>query len=512
MPSQDNMSNPLTVVWFKRDLRLHDHAPLIEAAHTGRVLPLYVVEPDYWRLPDTSYRQWAFLRGALEAFQAEIEANGGTLYLYSGAVTQALDIIVKKYGKFRLVAHMETGNSWTFERDKAVHKWCRSKAIPFTEFQQHGIWRGANLNRNAWSRRWDTMMAQPIQDIPASIQWAKAPRRNLPDAAELGLAPDGIEHLQTPGRTAAKSTLYSFLNERGAPYQRAMSSPVSGETACSRLSAHITLGSLSMREVYQATLNRQTEVAALPRAERSTWPSAYKSFIGRLHWHCHFMQKLEAEPEIEHKPMARIYEGLRPNPGDPSLLNAFENGQTGFPFVDASMRFLRAKGWINFRMRAMLMSFASYNLWLPWQQSGQVLARLFTDYEPGIHWPQCQMQAGETGINAVRIYSPIKQGFDQDPTGAFTREWVPELACLDYADLQEPWTSVTPPKDYPVPIVDYRETTKRAKERIYALRKTDEARCEAAKVFVKHGSRKPRRKRKPRAKAPSAQLSLFEIE
>ena len=213
-----------------------------------------------------------------------------------------------------------------------------------------------------------------------------------------------------------------------------------------------------MREIFQATLDRLATIAALPAAQRGRWPAALKSFIGRLHWHCHFMQKLETEPGIEFSPMARVYAGLRPAPADGERLAAFESGLTGYPFVDACMRYLRATGWITFRMRAMLMSFASYHLWLPWQQSGQVLARLFTDYEPGIHWPQCQMQSGETGINTVRIYSPVKQGHDQDPTGFFTRRWVPELAHLDGHALQEPWTLDQPPASYPPPVVDYRQT------------------------------------------------------
>ena len=85
------------------------------------------------------------------------------------------------------------------------------------------------------------------------------------------------------------------------------------------------------------------------------------------------------------------------------------------------MRFLTATGWLNFRIWAILVSFASYQLWLDWRVSGQHLAQLFTDYEPAIHWPQVQMQSGTSGINKIRIYNPVKQGLDQDPDGVFTR-------------------------------------------------------------------------------------------
>ncbi|WP_430449640.1 deoxyribodipyrimidine photo-lyase/cryptochrome family protein [Rhodophyticola sp.] len=490
----------LTVVWYKKDLRLEDHEALCVASAAGRVLPLYVVEPDYWALPDTSYRQWGLLRGAVESLRDQIADHGGRLTIHIGAVVDALKEIRSDHGPFRLVAHMETGNAWTFARDKQVHCWCRDHDIAFDEFQQYGIWRGPALDRNKWAKRWDAMMSESIRPVPEKIDWVSFGDEKLLEAKDLGLKHDGIQDLQPPGRAAALKTLESFLYDRGEPYQKAMSSPVTGETACSRLSPHLVAGSLSMREIYQATLKRQAEIAELPKSERGLWPGALKSFIGRLHWHCHFMQKLEAEPEIEWLPMARIYEGLRPPPNDDARLTAFATGHTGYPFVDACMRYLKATGWINFRMRAMLMSFASYNLWLPWQQSGEVLARLFTDYEPGIHWPQTQMQSGETGINAVRIYSPVKQGYDQDPTGDFTRAWVPELAALDGSELQEPWTLDNPPSNYPAPIVDYRETTRDAKQRIYALRRTSEAKSEAAEVFEKHGSRKPRELRERRSR------------
>ena len=132
---------------------------------------------------------------------------------------------------------------------------------------------------------------------------------------------------------------------------------------------------------------------------------------------------------------------------DITLLNAWENGETGFPFVDACMRYLRKTGWINFRMRAMLMSFASYHLWLDWRKSGKILANFFTDYDPGIHWPQVQMQSGTTGINAIRIYNPIKQGIDQDPQGFLSENGFQSfvtLQMLNYIKLElanqiEPW-------------------------------------------------------------------------
>ena len=217
------------------------------------------------------------------------------------------------------------------------------------------------------------------------------------------------------------------------------------------------------------------------------------------------MQKLKDEPAIEWRNLARTVDGLRPGDGvhggpvDAERLQAWCEGRTGFPMVDACMRQLRATGWLNFRMRAMLVSFAAYHLWLHWREPGMFLARQFLDFEPGIHWSQLQMQSGTTGINTLRIYSPTKQARDHDPEGVFIRRWLPELARVPLPYLAEPWTMDSAVQrlaaciigvDYPHPIVDAHLAMRAAKDRMYGLRKTDGARAEAGHVQARHGSRK----------------------
>jgi deoxyribodipyrimidine photo-lyase len=302
--------------------------------------------------------------------------------------------------------------------------------------------------------------------------------------------------------------LGGFLTERGVNYRADMSSPVAGSTGCSRLSAHIAYGTISLREVYRQMRARDVEVrAALEAGEPidRRWAGSLSSFGGRLHWHCHFMQKLEDQPSLEFVNQARSYDGLRENDFDEARFAAWCAGRTGYPMVDACMRALHRSGWVNFRMRAMLMSFASYHLWLHWRPTAIYLARQFLDFEAGIHYPQSQMQSGVTGINAIRIYSPAKQARDNDPTGAYIRRYVPELSAVPDAYLAEP--HLMPPLlaeslgfrigvDYPLPIVDHLEAVAKAKARLYEIRRRTSSRSEAASVYRKHGSRKPTPKRR----------------
>jgi deoxyribodipyrimidine photo-lyase len=163
------------------------------------------------------------------------------------------------------------------------------------------------------------------------------------------------------------------------------------------------------------------------------------------------------------------------------------------------MRALIAGGWVNFRMRAMLISFASYHLWQHWREPAAHLARLFLDFEPGIHFPQVQMQSGTTGINAVRIYSPVKQVLDQDPQGIFIRRYCPELARIpeEYLSRPESMPMTVQQKagciigrHYPRPIVDNGKAYMNARRRMQGLRATSASRQESQKIFRRHGSRR----------------------
>lgn len=179
------------------------------------------------------------------------------------------------------------------------------------------------------------------------------------------------------------------------------------------------------------------------------------------------------------------------------------------------MRSLRATGWINFRMRAMLVSFAAYDLFLDWRTFSHFLANQFLDYEPGIHYPQIQMQSGTTGINALRMYDPVKQGYDHDSRGDFIRTWVPELAKIQGQAIHEPWrlsplelreAGIDFGREYPERIVNHQEAVRAARARIAQARGNPETKAATKSTLAKHGSRKRRARPK---ELRESQLSLF---
>jgi deoxyribodipyrimidine photo-lyase len=543
-----------SLVWFKKDLRLSDHAPMVWAAaharqHAGGVLALWVYEPAMWQQPDASARHLGFANECLAELQMQmVQSNtqavapasqvvhpgqpDSPLLRCHGDMLAVLAKVKEALGHFTLISHEETGNGWSYARDKAVARWCHANGIAWRQFPSNAVVRALHTlggGRDRWSAHWAARMKDAPLAAP-DVPWLLGPHEPYPapcappsppasvatptnasmaqklqamhcgelSAQQLGITDADAPQRQKGGHSQAHSDLFSFLGHRGQNYRVDMSSPLTGADSCSRISAHLAWGTLSIKEVVHATWARRSQLMAIPPAERPIgFLASLKSFESRLHWHCHFVQKLESESAIEFRNVHRGFDNLRNegalHPEEETKLIAWAEGKTGYPFVDACMRSLLATGWINFRMRAMLVSFASYHLWLHWRATGCHLARLFTDYEPGIHWSQFQMQSGVTGINTVRVYNPVKQSYDQDPDGIFIRTWVPELASLATEFVHEPWKAPNPPAGYPAPIVDLQSAARAAKERIYGKKAEPAVKAQAQAVYQKHGSRSPTR-------------------
>lgn len=494
------MSN-VQVVWLKRDIRIRDHAPLWTAAQNGPVIVMYVVEPSIWTFGDLSKRHLQFVIESLTELDEELRLRGARLYTAVAEIDEVLDGLYATYGAFELLAHEENGMAHTFARDRRVHRWMKERGLSWTEFQLHGVKRRLQ-DRNHFQTYWEAHMNQPCYEIPQRLAApsVQPPSLLVPSVDPLRrVMPSVPGSLMRPGfgqrggERKAQTTFNDFLERRYVNYSYHLSKPHEAERSCSRISAYLAWGNLSMREAVQRSH------AATERVPERTRRQLY-NYISRLHWHCHFIQRIEDDVSIASETMNPVYEGVRQE--NEHEFAMWWMGRTGYPLVDASMRALHETGWLHFRGRAMVTSFICNTLLHDWRRVAQGLAQLFLDYEPGIHYSQIQMQAGTTGFNTIRIYNPVKMSKEHDPQGVFIRTFIPELRNAPPEKLHEPWLEP--------PLVPLEQANRHAREVLWGLRNSTEAREHASQLLRKHGSRL-RQKSRSRLRATSS-IEQLELE
>ena len=511
------MKSEIAIVWFKRDLRTTDHIPLVEGGKNQRLLCLYIKETNLRYYPTN---QSLFIDEALKDLSVDLASLGQKLNILHGDILEILGQINQQYSISKILSHEETGDLQTFKRDKLVRKWCVHNGVDWKEYPSNGVVRGLK-DRNAWSRVWRERMRVPIIDPPS---FDGVTPINLDLKTNFGVKSGMSKNIalstlrQKGGLKNGIESYDLFLKGKCLNYRKGMSSPIIAPEVCSRLSPYLAVGIMSTKEVYRRVCDQITELKHNKYCTDSKkMIEGLVTFKSRLHWRCHFIQKLEMEPSIEKKAIHPSFDGVYELKSNASHLDAWKNGNTGYPFIDACMRFLKSNGWINFRMRAMLTSFSSYDLHNHWTYTAEWLRLLFTDFEPGIHYPQIQMQSGLTGINTLRVYNPIKQGMDFDKDGSFTKKWVPELRNIDNDYIHQPWLlsnarcakiNFKLDRDYPRPIVDHETSSKKMAGLIYSIKKKQRTKELSKTVYLKHGSRKTLRSSRRKSVPKSVQKTL----
>lgn len=506
---------PVQLVWFKRDLRVHDHRPLWEAAQRGPVLPLYIVEPDRLFAADFDPAHWTFIQTSLLELRDNLARLGQPLVVRVGEAVSVLDSLHQQHPIAQLWAHEETGNGLARRRDQAVRAWSGDHNLPFTEIPPDGVVRGL-ATRPGWANEWERRMRAPLTLPPDALPPVGIAPGRIPDLVQLRLPKDRRLLAQPGGESAGEALLASFLAERSARYPLGLRDPASAAADCSRLSPHLSYGTLSLRRVVQATRQRRRAVSR--QGDNPHWVAALKAFESRLAWRCHCMQQLEDEPAAEFHNFVPALDGLREGAFDRAAFDAWRQAETGFPLIDAAMRCLTATGWLDARLRQLVAEFAVYDLWLHWREPALHLARLFLDYEPGIHYPHMQRVAGTAGLIPLRLDDPTQQARQRDPQGAFIRRWLPELAGVPTPFVHAPGLmplSVQTSagciigRNYPAPIVDHAAAAQTALDRLTTAWRQPEARQQAQAALEKHGGSRPP---VPRRSRPDTQRDSIQLE
>ena len=442
-----------TVVWFRRDLRVYDHEPLYRAARRGLVIPVFVFDRALLHHPETGVARVEFMVDCLRHLDSDLRRLGGRLILLSGDPVDVLPHLVEQTQADGIYAHTDCERIYGRVRDARLNQALADRRMKIRWFEPPASC-GELMAYPRYRQWWYQEMALPVVPVPARVDVSPEPiGEPLPTLSKLGHVADGKPR-PVGSTTAARQLLQQFLLDKADRYYWQLSYPSAEIT--SGLSPHIKFGVISVRECVQTI--RHADDRGDRRVQRS-----YHQLISRLRWGNGFTQRFRYLPQLELRSLYSIFD----EDGwifDENLYQAWQQGQTGFPIVDAAARCLQATGGylsLNFRSRAIYASFLSNLLGMDWRYGALHFMRHLIDGDCPIDHYQWAMQSGVTHCvdkTWTRIYNPQQVAVDRcDPEGLFIKRWVPELAHLPPEQLGAP----PPTKGYPMPILDYREMRSR---------------------------------------------------
>jgi deoxyribodipyrimidine photo-lyase len=451
------------LVWFRKDLRLDDHTALAEAVGTAgrRVVPFYTGEPSLLARPDMAPVRVRFVLESLAALDTGLRAIGSHLALVHGEAVDTVVAAARAAGVDAVYWNdgYEPSQRW---RDDAVERALRDAGLTVRRFHDRLLVPpGAVATQSGGPYTVYSPYRRACEALPIAAPWP-APTRlapnPLPSRRPATLAALGFE---TPaaapwpgGEPAARARLASFLAPAAARLARyATHRDFPAVPAHSRLSADLCFGTLGIRRV-----------VAEARAAGAD-PKAVGKFVDELRWRDFYAQVLFHFPHCETSCFRPEWDAIRWR-GTEAWFVAWCEGRTGYPFVDAGMRELRATGSMHNRVRMVVASFLTKDLLTDWRRGERWFMQHLVDGDLANNNGGWQWAAG-TGTDAApyfRVFNPVLQGLKFDPDGTYTRRWVPELARVPGRHLHAPWEApplalaeagVTLGEDYPFPIVDH---------------------------------------------------------
>ncbi|MEZ4279770.1 MAG: deoxyribodipyrimidine photo-lyase [Myxococcota bacterium] len=468
--------------WFRNDLRLDDNRSLSALAERVEAwLPVFVFDPVLLERSPADRPRTRFLLDCLESLRSDLEARGVPLQIRAGRPEIVLPQLARE-AKASLVSWNAAPTPLGERRDARVEAALRRVGAESLALRDHTVFGPDEIRtrtggryvvytpyRNAWWEAWERgprgasgRSRLPAQVIPG---FEPAPSLAEPGAAERAMkgsgaqapearsAPGNAASLPHGGEKAARRRLSSFLSEAVADYAELRDRPDRDGT--SRLSPHLRFGTISVRRCFSEALSA---AKAEPRAK-----AGIRKWLDELVWREFYHAVLAHSPHVLTRSFRPEYDGLAWR-DDAEGFEAWKEGRTGYPFVDAGMRQLRATGWMHNRARMVVASFLTKDLLIDWRRGERYFFDALVDGDPASNNGGWQWSAS-TGTDAqpyFRIFNPVSQGERFDPEGSYVRRWVPELRDLPAKQIHSPWLAGEPPRGYPLPIVDHGFARKRA--------------------------------------------------